>query len=182
MIIYSAQDSQGQAQTLEPGVPFTTYWLDGEPATYTHPWNALDIYGAADLARFGITSAPATLAQAQAQQLQAVQVAKAAALASMQYAVGGSTYTVTLTPLDQLDVQTQLQLLSAQPAGTTIEWEIVPNTFLTWELADLQALQSAGISHVKAVYANAQALVAQINSASTAAACLAINTAAGWPA
>ena len=161
--------------------------------------NGLDLHASYDIAVFGRVVAGFGAGQAMAAAPRLLPVARPGAvdlfeillpalgppviaLASMAYALNGSTYAVTLTPQDQLDVQIQLQLLAQVPAGSTISWEIVENVFLTWQLADLQALQAAGVAHVKAVYAHAADLVGQINAAPDAAACLAIDVAAGWPA
>lgn len=116
------------------------------------------------------------LASLKAAALAELQARKAAALAAMTYL----DYRVTLSVQDQLDVQQQLALLAAEPAGTEIRWEIVGNTFLTWTAADLQALQAAGVAHVKAVYANTDRLAGLVAEAADASAIPDVT--AGWPA
>lgn len=58
MNTYTAQDANHAIYTIQPGAPFTTYWLNGEPCEINHPWTALDAYSADDLARFDITATP----------------------------------------------------------------------------------------------------------------------------
>lgn len=56
---YSALDPDGAPFTIPAGEPFTTYWVveDGETTAeeYAHPWNVLDLWDEAELARFGVT-------------------------------------------------------------------------------------------------------------------------------
>lgn len=120
-----------------------------------------------------------TFTQQQAGALGALQKQKANALATMGYAVGGATYTVTLTVQDIVDVQSQIGFLQAQGTGATCEWEIVDGVFLTWGVADVQALEAAGMTHIQACYANAASLAAKIAAATSAADLPDVTQ--GWP-
>lgn len=71
--IYTSLDASGQPLQIAPGVPFSTYWVvvaDEQEAAWSgiaigqralfqvsHPWNALDVFTAADLDRFCIQAA-----------------------------------------------------------------------------------------------------------------------------
>lgn len=132
-----------------------------------------------DIAFFGEDTR--TLAQVQADALASIQAAKRNALAAMPYTIAGVTYAVTLTAQDIIDCQMKLQWLAAQPAGTTIGWEIIDSVFLTFALADLEALFNNGQAYMGSVYPAAQALTAQVNAATTIAAVQAIDLTQGWP-
>lgn len=57
---FETLDASGETIEIAAGVPFQTFWVleDGETTAFTvsHPWNALDVYGPDDLARFTITA------------------------------------------------------------------------------------------------------------------------------
>lgn len=143
------------------------------------PWlaaagvNAPGVYQVADP-----TDPPQDLEGARSRQLAALTERKTAALAAMSY----QGYAITLTPQDQIDILGAVQQLTASAAGTTLQWEVVDGVFVTWALADVQALYAAGMAHVQACYANASALAAAINAAATAADVYAVDLTSGWPA
>jgi hypothetical protein len=157
-----------------------------DPTSQTISAPAYEIGSTQVVANYTVT--PLTSAQvagavstAQTEQLLQLQTIKQARLAAMKYVFGSTTYFVTLGTQDQIDIQTRLQQLAAAPAGTTIAWEIIDNVFVTFTLADLQALYSAALTYINAVYANTQSLIAQVNACTTLAALSALNLTAGWP-
>lgn len=58
---FSTLDASGSTFVIQPGSPFQTFWEnDGEgkqPNVVSHAWNALDLWGAPELARWCITTA-----------------------------------------------------------------------------------------------------------------------------
>ncbi|MDR3513872.1 MAG: DUF4376 domain-containing protein [Caulobacteraceae bacterium] len=162
-----------QAQASTMGAAQVVHVDGGYPAWLTDA-------GVSALGYFEIPEpgdAPTGLAGARALQLQALTARKLSALSAMAY----QGYTVTLTAQDQIDIMSAVQQLTAAPAQTTVQWEIVDGTFLTFGLADVQALYAAGIAHIQACYANAAGLALAIGSAATVAEALAIDLTAGWP-
>lgn len=120
---------------------------------------------------------PTDLVGAQAFQLAALATQKQAALQGMAY----DGYQVTLSSQDQIDIMGALQQLQGAAAGATLQWEIVNGTFVVFALADVEALYTAGITHIQGCYTVASTLTAAIKAATDVAAVYAVDIIAGWP-
>ena len=118
-----------------------------------------------------------TLDELKAVKLNAMQAAKAGKLAAMSY----QGHRVTLQAIDIINVQAAAAVLAAQPAGTTMTWEVETGTFIEVDAAWLATLLSAGTAYVASVYAYAAQLQAQILASADEAALAAIDVTAGWP-
>lgn len=74
-----------------------------------------------------------------------------------------------------------IQGLTRAPIGSTVDWEIMPGYFQTFDLATVSAIGDAAFAHVQACFTNVKNKVLAINAATTVEDVMAIDLTSGWP-
>ncbi len=123
---------------------------------------------------------PRPLAVQKASALAEIQDRKAQALAGMPFTFDGVDYVITIGPQDELNAEKTIALMQANSVAT-VRWEIIDNVFVDMTADGLTAMITKGETYVPAIFANVDALVAQVNAAPDAEALDAVDKTQGWP-